>query len=200
MSGCIAQRLRAAAAELPDAPVSMDRLLQAHGASAHGSLLLLLAVPCVLPLPGTGVVFGLGLLAFALALWRGQGAQGGPALLPSRVAGLEMSCGSARRVLDTLAWLYAQAGRVARQRLEGVMGGHGDRLVAACVATMAAVLVLPIPFGNLLPAAALIVLGLGLVFRDGLAVLAGMGLSVATAGGLLALVAWGADRLAQGWA
>ena len=206
MSPCIAERLRAAAADLPDAPVTMAGLLQAHGPAAQGSLLLLLAVPCMLPLPGTGTVFGLGLLAFAWALWRGRR----EALLPDRVARLELSCASARKVLDTLAWLYARAGGLARARWAGVLHGASERVVAACVAAMAVVagmavamavvLVLPIPLGNLLPAVALMVLGVGLVFRDGLAVLAGLGLSVLTAGGLLALVVWGADWLAQGLA
>lgn len=35
---------------------------------------------------------------------------------------------------------------------------------------MAVIVVLPIPFGNLLPALAMTLIGLGLVFRDGVAV------------------------------
>jgi hypothetical protein len=39
---------------------------------------------------------------------------------------------------------------------------------------MAVLIVLPIPFGNVLPALALVLFGLGLAFRDGIAVVAGM--------------------------
>ena len=38
---------------------------------------------------------------------------------------------------------------------------------------MAGIVVMPIPFGNLLPAVALVFIGLGLVFRDGVAVILG---------------------------
>ena len=57
---------------------------------------------------------------------------------------------------------------------------------------MAALIILPIPFGNVLPALALMLLGLGLAFRDGVLVLVG-----AATGGLallstsaLAFAAW----------
>lgn len=59
---------------------------------------------------------------------------------------------------------------------------------------------MPIPFGSLLPALALMLVGLGLVFRDGVAVVLGL-LSamapVATIGLLLATGAWGSDRIAS---
>lgn len=44
--------------------------------------------------------------------------------------------------------------------------------------SMAAIMTLPLPFGNVAPAAALIVLSLGLVTRDGLAIILGWVLSV----------------------
>ena len=51
---------------------------------------------------------------------------------------------------------------------------------------------LPIPFGNLLPALAMMLIGLGLVFRDGVAVVLGLITAVlalfVTAG--LVLMAW----------
>jgi len=54
---------------------------------------------------------------------------------------------------------------------------------------MAIIVVLPIPFGNLLPVLALMPFGLGLVFRHGIAVILGLLMSgvalVATTGLLL---------------
>jgi hypothetical protein len=57
---------------------------------------------------------------------------------------------------------------------------------------MAFIVVLPIPFGNLLPALAMMLIGLGLVFRDGIAVVLGLvtaGLALFVTAGLL-LMAW----------
>ena len=76
MTPPIVQRLRVAAAGLRDERVSMQALAQAHGPEAHGTLLLLMAMPCLLPVPGVGTVLGLGMAAWAAAMWRGHSASG----------------------------------------------------------------------------------------------------------------------------
>jgi hypothetical protein len=120
-----------------------------------------------------------------------------------RVAELELPGPWAQRVLDGLATAYAMAGRHARARL-GPLAGPGWRLAhAAVVGLMALIVVMPIPFGNVLPALALTLIGLGLVFRDGLAVLLGLlGAGVAlgaTAGLVLLAWTWGSDWVGH-WA
>lgn len=188
MTAPIEQRLRAAAAALQGERVSMQTLVQAHGNEAQGALLLLMAAPCLLPVPGVGTVLGLGLVALALAMWRGQGANA----LPQRVATLAMPRPWAQRVLGLLANAYALAGRHAKARL-GHLATAGRRSgMAGVVGLMALIVVLPIPFGNVLPALALMLIGLGLVFGDGVAVLLGWvvaGLATCLTSGLL-LLAW----------
>lgn len=191
----LAGRLRAAAADLPGDGVSLQWLAQAHGPAAHGSLLLLLAVPCLLPVPGAGTVVGMGIMALALALWRAPGAL----TLPGKVAGFQLSQRWASRVLRLLASTYALAGRVARQRLSHLATSHPRLLLAALVTVMAVIIVLPIPFGNVLPAIALMLLGIGLVFHDGVAVLLGW-LFSALALGFTAALGLGAWALAGGLA
>jgi hypothetical protein len=67
---------------------------------------------------------------------------------------------------------------------------------------MATIVVMPIPFGNLLPALALVFIGLGLVFEDGVAIalgLVGAGLAfLATAGLILMAWTWGSEWF-LGW-
>lgn len=197
MTAPIVQRLRAAAANLRDERVSMHELARAHGAEAQGTLLLLLAMPCMLPVPGVGTLLSLGIAALALAMWRGQEVP----CLPRRVAELEMPGHWARRVLGGLATAYAVAGRHARARLSHVTGPDWRPATAAVVGLMAFIVLMPIPFGNLLPALALVLIGLGLVFRDGVAVLLGLvgaGLALfATAGLILMAWHWGSEWLAR---
>ena len=64
------QRLRACAAGLTQDRVSVAELAQSHGTAARGTLMVLLAAPCMLPVPGVGTVLGLGLAMMALAMWR----------------------------------------------------------------------------------------------------------------------------------
>lgn len=191
MTARLADQLREAAAGLHAERVTVAGLLQAHGPAAHGSLLLLLAVPCLLPIPGTGTVLGFGVLALAVALWRGQP----DAALPGRVASLQMSRAWAQRVLALLASVYALAARVARARRCRWAPAVATRCLATAVGAMAVLLILPIPFGNVLPALALMVIGLGLAFRDDMLLLLGTaaaGLTaILTSALLLSVVAMG---------
>ena len=197
MTAPLHQRLRDAAGTLQQERVALSHLAELHGPAAQGTLLVLLAAPCMLPVPGVGTVLGGGLVLMALAMWRGQACCG----LPRRVAEFEMSAHWARRVLHLLARFYDRAGRLARRRLSALADADAHRWLAIGVALMAVVIILPIPFGNVLPALALMLLGLGLVFSDGVAVLlaaatgAGALLYTATLG--LAAWAWGMAPLLQ---
>ena len=188
MTEPIAQRLRETAAALPAERVSMQTLAQAHGHEAHGTLLLLMAMACLLPVPGVGTVLGLGMAALAAAMWRGHSS----ACLPRRVAELELSRHWAQRVLGLLASAYSTAGRFARARLSHLASADRRSWTAVAFGLMSVIVVLPIPFGNLLTALAMMLIGLGLVFRDGVAVVFGQamaGLALFVAAGLMQM-AW----------
>lgn len=198
MTPPIVQRLRDAAAAIQEERVSMRAMAQAYGPEAHGTLLLLLAMPCLLPVPGVGTVLGLGMAALAVAMWLGHCAP----CLPQRVAELELPRHWAQRVLVGLASAYVLAGRHARARLSHLAIFGRRSATALAVGLMAAIIVMPIPFGNLLPAVALVFIGLGLVFRDGVAVILGLLMSgvalVATTGLLLMAWVWGSEWI-LGW-
>ena len=195
MTESIVQRLRETAATLPAERVSLQTLARAHGPAAHGTWLLLMAVPCLLPVPGVGTVLGLGMIALAVAMWRGQSA----VCLPRRVAELELSSHWAQRVLGMLAFSYAVAGRFTRARLSHLALAEGRSWTAAAIGLMALIVVMPIPFGNVLPAVALMLIGLGLVFRDGVAVVLGLAMAAlamcVTAGVMLMVWVWGREWL-----
>jgi hypothetical protein len=108
-------------------------------------------------------------------MWRGH------VLLHAFLGGwLNSSCSShwAQRVLGMLASAYAVAGRFARARLSHLAVARERRSwTAAAIGLMALIVVMPIPFGNMLPALALMLIGLGLVFRDGVALVLGLAMA-----------------------
>lgn len=183
-----ARRLRAAAEALEDQPMRLQQLFRLHGRAGPGALLVVLTVPCLLPLPGAGTLMSMGLAALAWMIWRYF-----PRLvMPRRVGRMRLSAPMARRALHTLAWLYEQAARVMRTRwCWWVQPGHRVWL-APLVAAMALVIFLPIPFGNVVPAVALLLIGLGLVFEDGLALLLGAALGLALVVVLAGVIVGGA--------
>lgn len=168
MHAPIHHRLRDAAGALSDQRVNLQSLADAHGHAALGSLLVLLAAACSTPVSGAGMVLGFGIAALCAALWQGRES----VRLPSRIGALQMPTAWARRVLLALARLYGFFGRWSRPRWAWVEHNWTRRWLAAKAMVMAVIVILPIPMGNIAPSIALVLLGLGLVFRDGIVMLA----------------------------
>ena len=110
------------------------------------------------------------MIALAVAMWRGDATLS----LPGRVAEVEMSRHWAQRVLRLLASIHGFAGRFSKARLSHMADVGMRSWLAATAGLMAVIIVLPIPFGNVLPALAMTFIGVGLVFRDGVATLLGL--------------------------
>jgi hypothetical protein len=153
-------------------PVALSRLIERLEHRGPALVVLLLAVPFVLPFPTLGLSAPVGLaLAFAgaaLALGRGLA-------LPGFLHRREVQAGALRSFAKGAARVAPAAERLMRPRL-AVMIGPGMRnllgLSLACSALILA-LPLPLPLGNFLPASAILLLAAGLLEGDGLFVLAG---------------------------
>lgn len=92
------------------------------------------------------------------------------------------------------------ARRVTTRRFGFMFGMPGDILLGLVCTLLAAVLILPLPLGNLLPALAVTLLGLALVQRDGLLAIAGYVAAAVSAAALIGaahLVIAGLMRLIQ---
>ncbi len=156
----------------PDDRVTVADLIGALHERAAGIGILLFAVPNAVPLPGIpGVSAVLGapliLLALQLALGRRD------PWLPQWMLKQSLRRGDYARFfykfLPGLLWLE----RAFKPRLRQFTAYGADRIVAFAIAVLGAILALPIIFGNLLPAWAIILLALGLIEEDGVAVLIG---------------------------
>ena len=154
----------------PEPQISVDELMERFGGRATGALLLIFGLICILPLPPGGTtIFGAPLLLLAPQLAFGASAPWLPAALRRRT----MSTADLHRGLPkVLRWLE-RLEAVSAPRLPFLFGPIGDRLIGVVCTVLALVLILPIPLGNMLPAAAVCVLSLALVQRDGVLALVG---------------------------
>lgn len=171
MTSSIVERLNAAAEELRSENTNLQFLVDAHRPQVQETLLVLLGTLCLVPLPGVGVVVGVALCTMALMTWRGAREM----RLPARFAEFGLSRTLALRVLRLLARFHDLAARTHRPRMQALVDRFSSRIMAAAVALMGALIALPIPLGNLLPGLALVFAGLGMLRRDGLALLLGAG-------------------------
>jgi hypothetical protein len=140
------------------------------GRRAFGGALFIFAAPNLLPLPpGSSTVLGLPLLIIAPQLMFGAKAP----WLPRRIANHAVETSFLDAVCRRLAPWVLRIERVTTRRFGFLFGMPGDILLGLVCTLLAAVLILPLPLGNLLPAIAVTLLGLALVQRDGLLAIAG---------------------------
>lgn len=192
MSIGIAGRLRAAAcAGSGPLRLSLRELLQLHGEASGAVLLMLMALLSTAPIAGAGTVLSFGLFALAWAWLRGRDSL----QLPEKLAVLRLNETWTRRCLHGLAWTYERAERWLRPRWTTLSHARTRFGWALWIALMALLIFLPLPLGNVLPGTSLMLLSLGWLFRDGLALLlsaatgaAGVGYAVSV--GHLAFAAW----------
>jgi hypothetical protein len=164
--------------------ITLAELVQVFGDRAFGALMLIFAIPNVLPLPpGSSSVLGAPLILIA-----GQLAIGRRVLwLPAAFLGKSVPRDYLRRVvarlLPSLRWME----RMLAPRLGLLFGPVGDRLIGITCLVLSIILFLPIPFGNMLPAAAIACFSLGLIQKDGAAAILGYLLAMISLGVLAAI-------------
>lgn len=172
--------------------VRVEDLVNALRNRAFGMVFLVFGIPNCIPLPpGVPVLCGivLALVGIQMALGRTE------LWLPRRVAEFSFP----RSTLDTVVtrampWIV-RFERWSRPRYRAFAGPAARRVVGLIVVLLGFILILPIPFlGNLPPGIAVCILGIGLIERDGLVILAGfaatiLGLAV-TAFMTVALAEW----------
>lgn len=168
--------------------ISFDDLTSTLGDKCFAGILFLLAAPNILPMPPgvsgvTGVVLALLSAQLVLGLRRPW--------FPGFMLRREVSTEKFAAIGTRLEPLTRRAEALITRRLDMLTGLVGRRLIGLMCLFLAVVLALPIPFGNVVPAAAIALFALGLLARDGVAVLAGVAATIGT-GAVLTGVGYGA--------
>jgi hypothetical protein len=159
----------------------LDRVERADG---PGPVLLILTLPVLLPLPpGLSMVLALPLLLVSPQL---VVAHRRPVWLPKFLLKRSIKQPKLVKLLHRVLPMLDRVEKVVHPRLQFLTGRIGAALVGMACTLLALVLVLPIPFANLVPATALGAFAIGLTRKDGVFVLAGYGLI-----GAAALVVYG---------
>jgi len=158
----------------------LDRIESDDG---PGPVVFILTLPILLPLPpGVSMVLALPLLLVAPQIVIGRREIWLPKALSHRTIKRAPLIKLIKRILPPLE----RVEKVVRPRLRFLTGRVGASMVGVACTLLAVVLVLPIPFANLVPALALGAFSIGLTRKDGLFVLAGYGL-IAVAAGVIIL-------------
>ncbi len=192
--GGTAAALRGLAEEHRAARISIADLLSALGDQGFGLLLLALALPNAVPgplIPGFSVPFALGIAALGLQLALGLHTP----RLPRRLQRLSMDPARFHRLVDRTEPLLLRLERWLRPRPSPLTDGPGERIVGIALVALSAVLALPVPFGNMPVALSVMLIALGQLEGDGVALLLGLVAGLAAALWNLVLILAGAELL-----
>lgn len=166
--------LAALAADTRREHITLGDLMGHLSDRALAALLLVFALPNVLPaVPGLSAILGAPLLLLSAQL-----ALGRRPWLPPWLAARSMRREHFSRLVSRAGPWLGRAERLLRPRLGLLARPPAEHLLGAVCVLLALVVFLPIPMGNMLPAAAICLLALGLLERDGLWVLAGLATGV----------------------
>jgi hypothetical protein len=170
--------------------VPLGQLFDAVGGRAHGPLLVLPALLALLPtgaIPGMSIATGTLILLVAgqMALSRDQ------LWLPPRLARVDIGAGLLHRAVRRGRPMARALGHLFRPRLDPVVQVAGGPVGAAVAAAMG-ILMWPlavVPGGAVGPGLAVLLIGLALTTRDGLALAIALLVAALSLGGAVWLVA-----------
>lgn len=151
--------------------LTVDELARLHGDHSAAMLLLLVAFLSLTPLVGVSLL----ILLIASRWHRLDGA----IAVPARLGRLQLSPPWSRRCERGLQWTHALARRRLRTRWTALLAPATHSGWSLWIGLMGVVTLLPLPLANVLPAASLMLLSLGWIRRDGVALAASVLVGIA---------------------
>lgn len=149
--------------------VSVADIFQAMGDRAFGALILIFALPNVIPTPpGTSALTGAPLVFLSAQLMLGQSPW-----LPRIIADRSMTRSDFALIVSRISPWLARGERMLRPRLSFLIYPPAEYVIGLLCLILAIILTLPVPLGNILPAIAICLFSCGILERDGVFVLLG---------------------------
>jgi len=151
-------------AETPGPSVSLSDIAAAMDQRSLGAFLFVFSLPSVIPLPpGATLILGLPLIfiTWQIAVGRAR------IWLPRRLSGYRIKKETFARIVDkSMPWLKRLESLI-RPRNWHVGERAGERIFGIYALLLAFAVVIPIPFGNWLPAVAIAIMSVAYTERDG---------------------------------
>jgi len=165
----LSQRLKQIAEETGPDRLSFSELATQLHSRSWGGLLFIFAAINVLPLPpGTSAFFALPILIVSAQMIFGRASPWFPARIDRR--GVKKH--ELQRLIAKMEWLELRVERIFKPRLPALTGPTATRLIGLVCFLLALVAAIPVPLFHIAPAAAIVLFGLALIYRDGALVIA----------------------------
>ena len=179
--GRLSVTLQSVSTSLSGTTVSLRQMLELIGEEGMLLVCAVLTLPFLIPvsIPGVSTVFGLAIILFSVGVTVNR-----MPWLPRQILDRQLPAPALRQAFEKASGVAARIERVVRPRLQFVAGTAGARLLHGGGLVLGGILLMMpfgfVPFSNTLPGIAILLLALGLLERDGLLLIAGHLMNVAT--------------------
>lgn len=150
---------------------TIREMVHFFGDRAFGFLLLLFALICIIPLPIPGIHMFLSLPLFYLSFQQLVGRR--EVWFPEKVLNYRIP---GKALVDvgtkTVPWVEKLEG-ITKQRMVGLTDPFFFRIFGAIVFYITAFIAIPLPLTNLVPAVGIAIMAVGILVKDGLALIVG---------------------------
>ncbi|MGV8936520.1 MAG: exopolysaccharide biosynthesis protein [Allorhizobium sp.] len=164
--------------------VSVRDLFSAMGDRAFGALILIFALPNIVPTPpGTSALTGAPLVFLSAQLMLAQ-----TPWLPKILADRSMTRSDFAAIVTRVSPWIARGERMLKPRLPLFVMPPAEYLIGFLCLFLSIILALPVPLGNILPAISICFFAFAILERDGVCMLVGTAifvLATAVAGGVI---------------
>lgn len=161
-------------AERPAGQLTCNGLIEIVGPDSHILAILVFSVLNLLPgPPGYSVVIGLAIMAFAVMMLTNK-----PLRLWPFVGERQIPLNILTKLLEFLAAFTRFISRFSSPRIQALAATGLRPLIAIMAFIFGVAMLVPIPFTNTLPSLGLAIICVGMLNRDGLAVLLGSTVSI----------------------
>ncbi|MCH9637893.1 MAG: exopolysaccharide biosynthesis protein [Betaproteobacteria bacterium] len=151
--------------------ISIDFILKALHERSFGIMLLIFAMPAAIPLPGLGINL---IIAAPLLFLTAQQALGRDSIwFPQKMRDKSISSERFERMLNAALPIIRRIELLVKPRLGFVTQGVFSYLIGFCGLIMALSVCVPLPLTNTVPSAGIALMAIGVIMRDGLAVIVG---------------------------
>jgi hypothetical protein len=183
----VSATLQRLASEWPAPRISLGEMIQAFGVRGYGLLIVLFAIPNLIPIyiPGWSPIFGIPLALVCLQMALGWPAPRLPRLLTDRgmaIADLQkIVAASVPRLQRIERWLHPRPSLLTTR--------FGERLIGAYGVWLAILVIVPLPGTNLPTSLACAIMAIGFLERDSRVILAGAAFGVLASAIAVAIIA-----------
>ncbi|GLK50339.1 protein exod [Brevundimonas intermedia] len=153
-----------------DPKLKLEELVAAFGERGFGAMILILSMLALLPWPPGGkAVFAVPIILMSLEL----AFQRSSIWLPRWALNTSISRAAYRAGVSRIMKTVRYVENLTQPRIPFLTGEVADTITGLICVILALIMALPIPFGDALPGIALVFFALGMMQRDGVAILLG---------------------------